>query len=419
METPPRMSRPVAAQTLMKPMQAPQEQKSVNSPIEVAVLRTMAELEAIREVWESWPGNRDSEIDSYLTSLRLNPQTVRPHVMVVYHDGRPDALLVGRIDKGHIRCRLGYSSVSFAARIMCFVYGALRGNPTEENCGVLIDEVLRSLSDGEADVAYLNFLRRESNLCRLAMTRPGFLMRDHVNLTQPHFAARLPATVEDFYRGLSPKVRKNQKWQARKLVNHFSGAVRISCVRELADVEDLIRDVEHVAAKSYQRGLGVGFVVNAATREHLRLKARRGWLRAYVLYIEERPCAFWIGDINGATFGSDYIGYDAEFAGHSPGMYLVMKVIESFCDGNREGVTEVDFGQGHAQYKQVLANEEWTESLVQIFAPTVKGISLNLVRTLLDGMNQSTKKALASTSLLQKIRRKWRSRLTPAAAIHA
>ena len=66
------------------------------------------------------------------------------------------------------------------------------------------------------------------------------------------------------------------------------------------------------------------------------------------------------------TFGSDYVGYDAEFGKYSPGMYLVMKVVEGFCDGHREGVTEVDFGTGHAQYKQVLSNQEWRETSVYI-----------------------------------------------------
>jgi len=296
---------------------------------------------------------------------------------------------------------------------MYFVNGALRGNPSSENCDLMVSEILSSLSKGEADFAYLNFLRPESDLCRLAMTRPSLLCRDYVRLTQPHFAATLPATVEEFYRGLSPKVRKNQKWQAKKLVKHFSGAVRIHCFREVADLDNMIQDVEQVARKSYQRGLGVGFIDSPGIREGLQLKAEKGWLRGYVLYLANRPCAFWLGDINRATFGSDYIGYDADFASHSPGMYLVMKVIEGFCDGNREGVTEVDFGQGHAQYKEVLGNHEWSESSIHIFAPTLKGISLNVVRSLIVGMHQITKKALAHTSLLQTIRKRWRAHVTP------
>jgi hypothetical protein len=379
------------------------------SEASVKVLRGIAELEEIREIWESWPGNRDSEIESYLTFLGSNPGTVRPHVLVVYREGKPDAILVGRIDRGKISSRLGYLSVGFRAQTMCFVYGALRGNPSRENCDLMVNEVLRSLSQREVDVAYMNFLREESDLCELALKKPGPLSRDYVRITQPHFAVTLPATVEGFYQGLSPKVRKNQRWQAKKLINHFSGAVRIHCYRDVADLNKMIQDVEQVAKTSYQRGLGVGFMDSPKMREGLRLKAERGWLRGYVLYFAERPCAFWLGDVNGATFGSDHIGYDAEFASHSPGMYLVMKVIEGFCDGNREGVTGVDFGPGNAQYKEVLSNRKWRETSVYIFAPSLKGISFNVVRSVIEGMNQTIKKALAHTNLLQTIKKRWRT----------
>ena len=75
-----------------------------------------------------------------------------------------------------------------------------------------------------------------------------------------------------------------------------------------------------------------------------------------MLYIADRPCSFWIGDVNQGTFGSDYLAYDAEFEKYSPGMCLILKVIEGFCDENPQGITEVDFATGYAQYKEVLSN---------------------------------------------------------------
>jgi hypothetical protein len=383
----------------------------VNRETHVRVLREFAELEEIREAWESWPGNRDSEIESYLFFTRSNPGTVRPHVLVVYRGGVPDAILVGRIDRGKLTCRLGYLRISPRAQTLCFVYGALRGNASRENCDLMLTEVLRSLSQREADVAYMNFQREGTDLRALALEKPGVLTRDHVPLTQSHFAATLPSTVEDFYKSLSSKVRKNQRWQAKKLLSHFSGAVRIHCYREVADLGKMIQEVEQVAKKSYQRGLGVGFRDTPETREGLRLKAEKGWLRGYVLYFGDRPSAFWLGDVNEGTFGSDCIGYDAEFASHSPGMYLVMKVIEGFCDGNRDGVTGIDFGPGKAQYKEVLSNQTWRETSMYIFAPSLKGVSLNVVRSTIEGLDQGIKKVLAQTNLLQKIKKRWRNHI--------
>jgi hypothetical protein len=379
----------------------------------VKVLRAIPELEEIREVWESWPGNRDSEIETYLTFVRSSPETERPHVLVVYRQGRPDAILVGRIDQGKIRCRLGYFGMGFRARIMCFVYGALRGNPSSQNCELLVNEILQSLSLGEADAAYLNFLKRESDLCRLATHRPGLLCRDYIRVAQQHFGAALPATVGAFYGGLSYLTRQKAKQKQRKLLKDYGGDVRIRCFRDAAELESLFRDVEQVAKKSYQRGLGVGFIDSPKMREQFRLKAEKGWLRAYILYIADRPGAFWVGDVNGTTFGSDYTGYDPEFEKYSPGMYLIVKILEGFCDGNREGVTEVDFSPGAAQWKEVLSNRVWQEDSVYIFAPSIKGISLNLVRSFVVGMDQAIKKALAHTRLLRRIKKRWRTHMTP------
>src|SRR5579884_3062210 len=67
--------------------------------LQVRVLRTLSEIEKIRSAWESWPGNRDSEIDFYLTVLRNNSATIRPHVLLVERACQPDAILVGRIDR--------------------------------------------------------------------------------------------------------------------------------------------------------------------------------------------------------------------------------------------------------------------------------------------------------------------------------
>jgi CelD/BcsL family acetyltransferase involved in cellulose biosynthesis len=265
----------------------------------------------------------------------------------------------------------------------------------------------------------MNFLKEDSELCSLSKKKPGALKRDHIVVTQQHYATALPPSVDEFYRGLSPKVRKNQKRQAKKLVDHFSGNVTVRCFRTEAEVEGLVADVERVASKSYQRSLGVGFVDNPRTREQLRLKAGKGWLRGYILYLDNRPCAFWVGDVNENTFGSDYVGYDAEFANHSPGMYLVMKVIEGFCEGRHEGVTEVDFGTGHAQYKQVLSSREWRERCVYIFAPTFKGVGINIVRSLIVGSDQIMKKVLSRMNLLQKVKKAWRGHAKPKEALPA
>lgn len=379
----------------------------------VRVLRSLPELEEIRKAWESWPGDRESEMESYLAFVQSNPKTVRPHVLVIYRSGRPDCILVGRIDHGQISGRLGYARLNLQAKILCFVYGSLRGSPSFENCDLMMTEILCSLAHGEADVAYMNFLKQQSDLCGLAMKKPGVLSRDYVRLTQPHFAIAIPSSVDGFYKGLSSGARWQARSKQKKLLQRFGSDVKVRCFREASELEAMIQDVEQVAKKSYQRGLGVGFVRSSQTVEGLRFKAERGRLRGHVLYLGDRPCAFWIGEISESTFGSDYLAYDAEFAAYSPGMFLIFKVIEGFCNGSPDTVTVVDFGLGPAQYKEVLSNREWTETCVHIFAPTLKGISLNVIRTLIGRTDQAIKTTLSSVGALQKIKKAWRKRVRP------
>ena len=93
-----------------------------------------------------------------------------------------------------------------------------------------------------------------------------------------------------------------------------------------------MRDAEELARRSYQRGLGVGFTSSPQMRQRLEFEAAKGWLRGYVLYFEEKACAFWIGSLYQGTFYSDFIGYDADYAKFSPGLYLVINALEELSD---------------------------------------------------------------------------------------
>jgi Acetyltransferase (GNAT) domain len=385
----------------------------------VRVLRSVGDLESIRQLWESWPGNRDSEMNSYLKFIESNRATVRPHIVVVEREGRPDVILVGRIDRGQINGRIGYVDLKLPARVLYFVYGALRGNPSSENCDILLSSVIQSLSAKEADVAYMNFINEDSALFRLSIEKPGLLCKDYVRIRQPHFAARLPNSAEEFYRGLSSNSRWQAKTKQKKLIKDFAGNIKVRCFREVTELDALVGDVEQVAKTSYQRGLGVGFIDSPEMRERLRLKAERGWLRGYVLYVAGRPRAFWIGDMNAGSFGSDYLAYDAELGKYSPGMCLILKVIEGFYEDEQEKVTGVDFATGHAQYKEVLSNQNWMETSVHIFAPSMRGLCLNAFRSMVEGADKAIKKILFRMHLLQRIKKLWRERAKPKDASQA
>jgi hypothetical protein len=375
------------------------------------VFRTVPEVEAIRSVWAGWQLHPNSDLDFYLAVLRSLPGVLRPHIIMVFRDGHPDASLIGRVEERKFEVSVGYkSTLKPGARVLTFIHRGLLGNSSSENCEILVREVLKSLHNREADVAFFNYLRADSSLYTLVTRSPSFFTRDYFPALQTHRSMALPCSVEAFYQGLSKKVRKNQKWQAKKLVQDHDGNVRVRCFGEPAELELMIQEVEEVARKTYHRALGIGFVDGAGVRQRLHLEAQKGWLRAYILYVSDKPWAFWMGTLYHGTFHSDFMGYDPDCARYSPGMFLIMRVIEAFCDRNEgDKVNEIDFGLGDAQYKEVLGNSEWQEGAVYIFAPSLKGVGLSLLRTPAIIVDRFAKALMARTKLLQKVKKTWRT----------
>lgn len=381
----------------------------------VRVIRDEADLEQIRELWENLKGDRDSDPTVFLSILHTRAHVLRPHVIVAYRDGQPRSMLVGRLIDEPLVFGIGYARVRLKARTLYFVYGGARGSDAEEYCDLFVREISRSLKAGEADAAYLNYINVDSALYRAAGTLTSKWRRDDSGARQPHFSATLPESSEAFYASLSYHARKKRKNMMRKLEKTYPGAhIRVFQAPEEIDV--LAEAAESIMHTSYQRGLGVGFMDSPESRDQLRRRAQRGWLRGYVLYLEDSPIAFWIGDLNQQTYRSDYTAYRSEYSAVSPGMYLMLKTIEQFCDDPARNVTEVDLALGQAEYKEMLGNRNWQEAAVYLFAPSAKGLTLRLARGLTSGVDTFLKRVLTRLGLLQKIKKRWRMGLTGRAA---
>jgi len=385
---------------------------SGDGQLTLRIARSASEIEGIREIWTGWQSNPTSDIDNYLSMVRLRPEIQRPHVMVVYRDGHVDSILVGRLDRTRISFKLGYLNLfQPEVRVLCFTQGGFLGNQSAENSEFVTREIVRCLSRGEAEVARLDYVGIDSSLFEAVKGVPGILCRDRFAATQPHGCLRLPGSYEEFVGSLSRKERHNLKRYEGRLKADFPGKMRIQCFRQENQVEDLIRDTEEVARKTYQRGLGVGFHDNLETRQWLRTAAQKGALRGCILYLEDRPCAFMIGiQYRQALYGTA-MGYDPEYTEYSPGSLLLMHWIrDAFESNGSQSVSEIDLGPGDGRHKRAVYNHVWHESLVYIFAPTFKGLVFNFQRTVTHVIDQSARTLVLNTGFLEKIKKVWRSR---------
>lgn len=376
----------------------------------VRIIRDVAEIEGIRSAWEQWQKHPNCDIDFYKTILRERAEILGPQIFVAYRDGRPVAMLVGRLESKRLAFKLGYLTVFRPhLKIFTFPLGGLLGDSSPEISKLLVEAVIGSLRNREAHLAFFEPMDVASAFYQSVLHLPGPLCKDYLHPVQVHRSMELFETADAFLQSLSPKVRKNLKWQAKKLAADFAEDVRIVQFRGTHEVDELIATVESIARHTYQRALGVGFSNNAEMRARLHLEAGKGWLRGYVLQLGGKPAAFWLGSLYDCVFHSNFMGYDPAFGKYSPGMYLVTTVIAELCQAaGQERPSRIDFGLGDAQYKQVLGTTAWDESGLTLFAPTMKGVMLNAVRTFVGLSDRLARKALGNWQLLGRVRTRWR-----------
>jgi CelD/BcsL family acetyltransferase involved in cellulose biosynthesis len=346
----------------------------------VQTLRDLREVESVSEVWKTWQNTRDSSLDFFSGLIASRGSGCRPHVLVLRRNGRPDVLLVGLRDHKKIPIRI--CSVTMCrpeVTFLEFVRGGLLGNASHQNCKALIQAVIRSLAEGNADLALWDQLDVHSALYTSAIQLPNILLRDHCHKLSDHWFLNLPIGLEAFLLSLRPTERSQLRRKYKKFLNTFAGKIQVRCFRKTAEVGQAIREMEGIARKSLKRHLGFGFFDTPETQQQLLVEAAQGWLRIFVLYIDGIPVSFWRGTLYEHCFQTDHVGFDAAWSEFSPGIFLFLKVVEGFCDSD---VHTVDLGKGKGQFFESLANVRRPEARVWIFAPRSRGLQLNLQYTL-------------------------------------
>jgi CelD/BcsL family acetyltransferase involved in cellulose biosynthesis len=114
-----------------------------------------------------------------------------------------------------------------------------------------------------------------------------------------------------------------------------------------------------------------------------------------------------MGNLYATIYYSGDVGYDPLYKRYELGKQLLMKVLEDLC---RQSVKEVDFGLGDADWKQRFGDQQWQEASTSIFAPTMKGLGINGLRTLSTFVDQAVKRILEKTQILARMKRLWRNR---------
>ncbi len=375
------------------------------------VARSVEELEYLLPAWRELQGsNLVTDPDYYRALLSSAPDVRRPHVIVLESDGVVDGLVVGRIEERSIECRIGYKRI-LAPRVTSLTvsYGGLLGSATDESTAALVVAELRSaLAHGEAEAVYAPHLRSDAPI-RAHVSTNGE-SSPHAGV---HWRLQLPPTFDDFLASKSGRSRGRIRRAGKRLFEDHGAAAEIKLYAQPDDLETVLRDAGHVAELTYHHGLGVAFTDRPVQRDLLRVTAERGWFRAYVLYIEDTPRAFWLGTAYRDTFHTGPTGYDPAIADSNPGTALLIRMLTDLCAD--DAIDVVDYGLGDAEYKHTFGSDSWLESDLLMFGPSFRARSIHVAHTAIAAADRFTRTVAHSRGLGDRVKRRWRQRLSSSA----
>jgi CelD/BcsL family acetyltransferase involved in cellulose biosynthesis len=379
------------------------------------IVKTLEDIENIRSIWEQMQRDEsipvlNADVDRYLAVVETMKDAVQPYVIVLYCDGNPKVMAIGRIETRRITCRIGYATIlKPSLRCLSVVYGGILGQPSNEMNTVLLRELLDSLKRGEADVIFFNHLRIDSHLYHLAATTPNFWCKDHSSVVEDHWQTHVPETAEDFYASIRRKRKKEWKRLSRRLGESAGGSLKVECYDNINQVEHFIEVASKMSAMTYKKALNVGFNISSQTRSTLTRAAKRNRWRAYVLYAGQVPCAFETGIVYERVYFAEAIGYSPEWSNFSPGTILFVKVLEDLSQNTP--VKIFDYGFGSAGYKERFGTDFWPEASVYIFAPRLYPVIINVLRSSVNSANAGLQYVVQKIGSLGWNKRQWRNLL--------
>ncbi|WP_068401118.1 GNAT family N-acetyltransferase [Kribbia dieselivorans] len=381
-----------------------------NTPGRVSTARTTEEVERLRPQWPSADlADIDADIDFLLAVLRGMEGTSRPHVVRIERAGRPDLWGIARIESMEQPLRLGYSVLarpSLRALVVCF--GGIHGAASAEDEGLVLAELLRELRSGHADLVLLRNLDVAGTLLATVSRAVTWPERSHGLTETDRWVTDTTGTLVDILSAHSGKSRRRILGKDRAFVREFGDRQRVRVFTEPSGAAQLRADMVTVAQRSYQERLGAAYSDSVLERELVTTGLAQGWFRAWVLYVDDRPVAFWSGTVFNGVFTTWSPGFDEEYARHAVGRFTMFRMIEDLCAS--ADVHTLDHGSGDAQYKREFGRSVGRHVDVHVVARRPRPLALNAAMGTLGVINTQGRSVAGNSEIGRRAKQMWRKR---------
>ena len=362
-----------SAQTLSIPY-PPEANTDENLSLKVAA--TLEAVEELRPIWKQWSHNLDTDLDYYLQNLKNDPTILRPYVITIYQDGSPLAMLVGQVRKQRISTVVSSINVRGPKVTMLeMVNGARMGKQSAAIDRLLASHICAATRSKDVDLLCFRRLPLQSGLFRMLQQSPG-LLKERVPHVFHYSVVPLTAAPGQHARALSGKNKREVRRKTRILGRTFPGKARVQCFSQPEELESGLRDAASVDVTTWQHHVGCGLLDARGSFNNLAFCAGQGWLRIYVMYVDQSPVAYLIGQHYKQTFYCQYAGYHSGFSRFSVGSLLTAWVMKTLA---AEGIEQVDLGEGGQEHNRRLGCRIYDEGTVHVYSPTLRGLYANML----------------------------------------
>ncbi len=332
-------------------------------------------VENLLPVWKRWTNGLHTDADYFRQNLTNDPTSVCPYVISAWSGDSPLAILVGQIKERRASTTVAMVQIPGPRmRILEIVTKGRIGPPSSEVDALLATAVTKALRSNQAELAFFHRLPVDSVLYQSLLKVPGMAKRTRVAHLFPYSVVPLIAPQGERPAVFSGKIMREARRKTANLHRRFPGQLHFRIFSQPAELGEAFTDVERVNEGTWQSVLGADLTDPMQTVDSFRASAAKGWLRIFLLYVGEIPCAFLIGQLYGKRFYCEHAGYHRDFAKHSVGSVLTSMVLEHLAS---TAVEQVELGEGGQEHNRRLRCVETTEGTVLVCSPTIKGLKLN------------------------------------------
>ena len=344
--------------------------------LSVEVATNLQAVEDLRPAWTSWTHNLDTDIDYYLHNLRNDPTVLHPYVIAVYQAGIAEAILVGLVRKRRISTVVSFVAIRGPkVRALEIVHRGRLGQLCPAIDKLMAAQLFKAIKSDGVDILCFHRLALRSELFREVQQLPSLILKERVPHTFCYSVLSLTASAGKRPPAFSGKINREISRKTRILQRAFPGRVRFKCYSQPNELDAGIRDAAKVAAATWQHYVGSKVLESPRTQESFKFCASQGWLRIYVLYIDDLPRAFMIGQLYKETFYCQHAGYDRKVARFSVGSLLTAWALENLAGA---GVQQVVLGEGGQEHNRRLGCQRFEEGTVHVYSHSLRGLYVNI-----------------------------------------